>query len=80
MSAPLDPDGPEPAWDEGHPHEEYEAAWRLWRALRRDERLTQPEADAQFEVIEQWVVERFTQDQAAAPGRSIRIPTLRRIN
>jgi hypothetical protein len=37
--------------------EEYEAAWHLYRAVRRDAGLTKAELNAQFEVLKQRVLE-----------------------
>ena len=49
--------------------EAYEEDWNLWRAYRRDERLTQDEADAAFDVT--WA--RLTADHPElADWRSMR--------
>lgn len=41
--------------------EDYVKGWRLWRALRRDDRLTPAEMDAVWEVIEAHLINRSRQ-------------------
>lgn len=55
----ADPDSlPEPRYEDYPTHDDYLLAWHTWRALRRDERLTDEELAAQFEVIEQAIKSR----------------------
>ncbi|WP_425244840.1 hypothetical protein [Streptomyces sp. NEAU-NA10] len=53
---PMEPDPhPEPRYEDYPTHDAYLLAWYTWRALRRDERLTDEELTAQFEVTEQFI-------------------------
>ena len=45
-------------------HDAYLLAWNIWRAIQRDERLTDDELNAQYAVKEARVRELFAQPTA----------------
>lgn len=53
-AAPPDPD-PQPRYEDYPTAQAYEQAWHMWRARRRDERLTDEERWAAFAVTEDYI-------------------------